>query len=270
MKHLQIITFFIAISMLSACSGSQSTKTLFTGSNIIDIETGEISEGQSILIEDGVISSIFPDGSQNLSGAESISMDGKYVIPGLWDMHIHLRGGDDLINSNRELLPLFIANGVTTVRDAGGDLTSSIYDWRIEIESNMLTGPFIYTSGPKIDGTDPTWEGSIEVTNAEEISSALDSLQDLGVDYIKIYESKLSGENYLEIVRQTEERGLIVTGHMPMDILIEDAIEAGLDGIEHLYYVMKGTSLREAEITEMVRNGEIGFWQAVAELKRQL
>ncbi|WP_428234858.1 amidohydrolase family protein [Gracilimonas sp.] len=268
MKTSLFSAFLLSFILLNACtSKNQSDQLLLTGLHVIDIETGDIAENHSILIEGNTIMDIFEDGSKNTEGARSLSMQGKFAIPGLWDMHIHLRGGQELIGSNKEMLPLYIANGVTTVRDAGGDLTSSIFEWRSEIKTDSLTGPYIYTSGPKIDGPDPTWEGSIEVQSSEHITQALDSLQSMGVDYIKIYESTLSGEAYLEIIRQAEERGLTVTGHMPMSIFIDDAITAGLDGIEHLYYVLKGTSDREGEITSKVYNGQLGFWGAVAELK---
>ncbi|HBX67115.1 MAG: amidohydrolase [Balneola sp.] len=265
------ITNYLFLSLIlffSACSNSANPdQYLITGVNVIDIETGNISENQSILINKNEIADIFEDGAKSPDVFETIAMEGKYVIPGLWDMHIHLRGGQELVPSNRSLLPMYLASGVTSVRDAGGDLTPSIFDWQSQIEAGSLEGPDIYTSGPKIDGPDPTWEGSIEVVNSEEISAALDSLESIGVDYVKIYESTLSGEAYLEIIRQAEERGLTVTGHMPMSIFIDDAISEGLDGIEHLYYVLKGTSDRELEITSDVYNGRLGFWSAVAELK---
>ncbi|WP_409028805.1 amidohydrolase family protein [Gracilimonas sediminicola] len=268
MKTFLFSAFLLAFIILNACTTqNQSDQLLLSGLHVIDIETGDIAENHSILIEGNAIKDIFEDGSKNTEGARSVSMQGNFAIPGLWDMHIHLRGGQDLIGSNKEMLPLYMANGVTTVRDAGGDLTSSIFEWRSEIKADTLTGPYIYTSGPKIDGPDPTWEGSIEVQSSEDITQALDSLQSMGVDYIKIYESTLSGEAYLEIIRHAEERGLTVTGHMPMSIFIDDAITAGLDGIEHLYYVLKGTSDREGEITSKVYNGQLGFWDAVAELK---
>ena len=214
------ITNYLFLSLIlffSACSNSANPdQYLITGVNVIDIETGNISENQSILINKNEIADIFEDGAKSPDVFETIAMEGKYVIPGLWDMHIHLRGGQELVPSNRSLLPMYLASGVTSVRDAGGDLTPSIFDWQSQIEAGSLEGPDIYTSGPKIDGPDPTWEGSIEVVNSEEISAALDSLESIGVDYVKIYESTLSGEAYLEIIRQAEERGLTVTGHMPM------------------------------------------------------
>lgn len=264
-----LLPILVLLSLLFSACGNNADPGhyLLTNTNIIDIESGEISHGQSIFIKGDTIADIFEDGAKEPEVSAAISMDGKFVIPGLWDMHIHLRGGEELIASNKELLHMFVKKGVTTVRDAGGDLTSSIFEWRSQIASDSLTGPYIYTSGPKIDGPDPTWEGSLEVVSKSDITAALDSLEALGVDYVKIYESRLSGQAYLEIVRQAEERGLTVTGHMPMSIFMDDAIANGLDGIEHLYYVLKGTSDRELKITADVYNGRLGFWDTVAELK---
>ncbi len=267
MRPFLPVLFLLSGLFVSCGSNADPDHYLLTNTRIIDVETGEISENQSIFIKDDMIADIFKDGSRDPLVSKTIPMEGKFVIPGLWDMHIHLRGSEELTLSNQSLLPLFIANGVTTVRDAGGDLTHSILKWRSQIEKDSLIGPYIYTSGPKIDGPDPTWAGSIEVVNATEIKAALDSLESIGIDYVKIYESTLSGQAYLEIIRQAEERGLTVTGHMPMSIFIDDAIHEGLDGIEHLYYVLKGTSDRELEITADVYNGMLGFWDAVKELK---
>lgn len=235
--------------------------------NIINIEDGAISEPQSILIENGRISRIFRAGAIAYATKHEIDATGKFAISGLWDMHIHLRGGKDLIDENKNLLPLYIAHGVTTVRDAGGDITPEVLEWKSQITNNALVGPTIFTSGPKIDGKNSTWAGSLEVQTKEDVTNALDSLQALNVDYVKIYDSRLSEKLYLEILKQAEARGMKTTGHMPLSVMLDDAIDAGLDGIDHLYYVMKGASSKEAEITAKVRAGTLNFWSAVRELQ---
>lgn len=239
---------------------------LIKNAQIIDIETGEIIPDKSIIIENKNITKIFKSGSIAYKATTEFDAKNGYVIPGLWDLHIHLRGGEKLIDQNKRLLPLYLAYGVTTVRDAGGDLTPQILQWRAEAIRGELAAPYIYTSGPKLDGPNSTWEGSLELSSAKDVSAALDSLEALGVDYVKIYDSRLTRDLYLEILRQTEERNMIVTGHMPMTVMLDEAIDAGLDGIDHLYYVLKGASSKEAKITEKVRRGELGFWGAVREL----
>ena len=231
--------------------------------NIVDIQTGTVTEGQSIAIKNDIIIDIFDANSKTYEAVGEIDATGKYAMPGLWDMHVHFRGGKDLEEFNRRMLPLYIAKGVTSVRDAGGDLTLPVISWKFLTSSRFIVGPRIYTSGPKLDGPDARWEGSLEVSNQEEVNQALDSLQVLGVDYVKLYDSQLSGETYLSAIKETEKRGIKVTGHMPLGVLLDDAIEAGVDGIEHMYYIMKGCSSKEEEISKRFERGEIGFWAAL-------
>lgn len=233
--------------------------------NIIDVETGNISQNRNIEIRDGQITGIY-DEDQEVNATESINASDKYIIPGLWDMHVHFRGGDSLITENKDLLNLFIANGVTTVRDAGGDITSAILEWKKEIKNGDLVGPQIFTSGPKLDGADPSWAGSIELTSVDQVSAAFDSLESLNVDYVKLYDSTIPADVYLAAIEEAEKRGLPVTGHMPFTVEFNDAVASGLDATEHMYYILKGSSAREQEITTAVREGDYGFWPALTEV----
>lgn len=191
---------------------------------------------------------------------------GKYILMGLWDNHAHFRGGEVLISQNKKFLKKFIEYGVTTVRDAGGDLTPQIQNWNAAIQAKEIAGPTIYTSGPKLDGPQARWAGSLEVSTPEEIDNALDSLQRLGVSYVKLYDSTISGTTYIDIIRKAEARGMITSGHMPFTVLLEDAVNAGLDNVEHLYYILKGCSSQEDTITEKIRAGELGFWESMSQL----
>lgn len=202
-----------------------------------------------------------------LRGATTeINGTGKFLLLGLWDNHAHFRGSEALIPQNKKFLKKFIEYGITTVRDAGGDLTPQIQRWNTEIKAKSLVGPTIYTSGPKLDGPKARWAGSLEVATPQEIDKALDSLQNLGVNYVKLYDSTISGHNYLEIIKKAESRGMITSGHMPFTVQLDDAINAGLDNVEHLYYILKGCSSEEAAITEKIRAGEMGFWDSMSQL----
>ena len=179
---------------------------------------------------------------ENYEAKNTIDAENKYVMPGLWDMHVHFRGGDSLVKENKELLSLFLAYGVTTVKDAGGDISPAVLEWKEKIAHGEIPGPRIFSSGPKLDGVNPAWEGSIKVTNEQEIEEALDSLEGLGVDYVKMYDGSLIKEAYYDIIIKAEERGLKTTGHMPLTADLKQAIVYGLDGIEHLYYIVKAGS----------------------------
>src|SRR3546814_2872073 len=94
-------------------------------------------------------------------------------------MHVHFGGGSDLIEENKALLPLYVANGITTIRDASGDLPDQVLRWRGEIAGGKLFGPRLLTSGAKIEGIAPLWKGTIEVgseARSEEHTSELQSL----------------------------------------------------------------------------------------------
>ena len=222
--------------------------------SIIDVESGQVRPNQVVAISQGKIARIAPADQDSYAAKQYVNGNGRYLIPGLWDMHVHFRGGDSLIAANKKSLALFLTHGITTVRDAGGDLTPSVLQWRRDMNAGLLPGPRIFTSGPKIDGPHAYWPGSLEVETPAQIRKALDSLQSLKVDYVKIYDSKISGAAYLETIRQAQRRGLKTTGHMPYSVTLAAAVKRGLDATEHLYYVFKACSGKEDSLTALVRN----------------
>ena len=267
MKFKQFIIFSILLVFFNCEEGKVATYDIaILNGNIINIESGAITK-QDVFIKDNRIVKITDQGIwANYQSLETIDATSKYILPGFWDNHVHFRGGDSLIDANKGFLKLFIMNGITTVRDAGGDLTLSVMKWNKEIQNGELLGPNIFTSGPKIDGPNATWAGSLVVDNHEDVSKALDSLQKLKTDFVKIYDSRISKENYLETVKQATERGMITSGHMPFTVELKENIDAGIGAIEHLYYVLKGCSSEEREITEAIINKEYGFWQSMDRL----
>ncbi|RZK53103.1 MAG: amidohydrolase, partial [Hymenobacter sp.] len=220
---------------------------------VLDVETGRLRPDQTVAVAQGKIVRLGATGATPLAARQHLDGRGRYLLPGLWDMHVHFRGGDSLAAANKKHLTLYLAHGITTVRDAGGDLTPRIFQWRREEAAGTLAGPTLFTSGPKIDGPGATWPGSLEVETPAQISRALDSLQKLRVDYVKIYDSKISGPAYLSTISQAEARGLKTTGHMPYSVKLSEAIDRGLDGTEHLYYLFKACSGKEDSLTALVQ-----------------
>ncbi|NVK82808.1 MAG: amidohydrolase family protein [Cytophagia bacterium] len=261
----RILLLFAAILSYS-CQPKESVDILITHAEVIDVETGEILSDQMIGINDGTIAFISGDYSKSYDAKETIEADGKYVIPGLWDMHIHFRGGEELIEENENLIPLFLANGITGVREAGGDMTNKIFEWQDAIKAGTMVGPKIFTSGPKLDGPGGTWAGSIPVTTQEEAVKAVDSLINLGSDFVKLYDSRISRDAYIWILEEAKRRGIKTSGHMPFSVMLEEAVNAGLGSVEHLYYVLKGTSTEEQEVTNDVIAGKANFWGSMNRL----
>ncbi|GAA4386004.1 amidohydrolase family protein [Hymenobacter koreensis] len=243
--------------LLCGCAGSTSQRgydVVIAHANVVDVETGRLLPDQTVCIRQGRIERISKSAATPPPATRTIDAQGRYLMPGLWDMHVHFRGGDSLTNANRNLLPLYLAHGITTVRDAGGDLTPAVYRWRQQMEAGQLAGPRIFTSGPKLDGPKAFWAGSLEIETPAQIERALDSLQKLRVDYVKLYESTISRDAFLNAIAAAEKRGLTTTGHMPYTATLREASERGLDATEHLYYLLKACSAREDSITTAVRN----------------
>ena len=238
-------------------SNSKKYALVITNASIIDPTTGKITKNQLLAISGDTIKAV--DDTKASAGYkvdQYFDAKGKYLMPGLWDMHIHFRGGDSTIEANKALLPLFLAYGVTTVRECGGDITPSVMAWQHQTSTGQLPGPRIFTSGPKLDGPGAVWAGSIPVVTPADVTKALDSLQKIHSDFVKIYDSKISGDAYLEIIRQAKKRGMKVTGHMPFTVELKEAASLGMDGSEHLYYVFKACSSKEDSITGEIRNSE--------------
>lgn len=249
------LTYFLLLAItLSSCKNKETKAydLVIYNAQIIDVENESLSENQSIFISEGEIVEVRKGIDKEQFVADRlIDASGKFVIPGLWDNHVHFRGGDTLVEENKDLLPLFLAYGITTVRDAGGDITPSVMEWKDQIANGELDGPRIFSSGPKLDGDKPAWPGSIKVSDSSDIVAALDSLEKLDVDYVKTYDGNLSAENYYNIIEETENRGLKVTGHMPMSADFMKAISLGLDGAEHMYYPLKACSPIADSLTKL-------------------
>ncbi len=253
----KITLIFIALCVSSFCFSQALKKSKYTlvitNANIVDAVNNKVVPHRLIAISGDTIQAI--DDMRKLKRYKAdqyVNAGNKYILPGLWDMHVHFRGGDSLVDANKKLLPLFLAYGITTVRDCGGDITSSVMAWREQIAQGILSGPKIFTSGPKIDGPKATWAGSLEVETPEQISKALDSLQKLHVDFVKLYDSKISKEAFFETISQAEKRGMKTSGHMPYTAKLTEAVERGLDASEHLYYIFKACSAKEDSITNAI------------------
>jgi imidazolonepropionase-like amidohydrolase len=247
----KLIPLLFSLLILNSCSDTQHTDLILTDVSIVDVKNGKVIQNQLIAISGNKI--LVTDDASNLGNYRSeqiISLNEKYVMPGLWDNHIHFRGGNELIEANQNLLPLLLAFGITTVRDGGGDITTAIQNWNDLVRKDELDGPKIFTPGPKLDGSRPAWEGSISVTNQDEAESALDSLEVVKADFVKIYDGNLTKEAFYQIISEAEKRNLKSTGHMPLSADLFKAVELGLDGTEHLYYPLKETSPIADSLTE--------------------
>jgi len=159
-------------------------------------------------------------------------------------MHVHSAFGHWFPGGRDIILPLFVANGVTGVRDMGGD-TSVLLQWRNELKAGQLVGPQMIISGPMLDGYLPTgklrFPSSVPVTSPATAVAAVDSLKFQGVDFIKV-QSVISHDSYLAAAAEAHKVGLPIVGHVPDQVRIQEVVQAGQKSIEHLMGIFEGCS----------------------------
>lgn len=239
-----------------------------TGAHIIDVAGGRTLRGKTVLIRGNRILAVVDQKDLGrYAPKRTVNLRGKYLMPGLWDTHVHFGGGAELIEENKRLLPLYLAHGITAVRDCAGDLSDTVLDWRAKIASGEMSGPTIFTSGAKLEGYKPLWKGTIEVGTPAEVSAALDKLQAQKVDFVKITENTMTPATYVDALKQVKARGMASSAHIPLQMTLDQVFAAGLSSIEHQSYLLRAATPEEATLTEAVAQGKITSKEA---MKRSL
>lgn len=234
---------------LGAISFAQSTPpSVLTIANVTVIDTtgGPPQLHRTVTVRNGRIDDIrdstLPKSKQR--GLE-INGTGKFLIPGLWDMHVHMVFGDWFPRGKEVTLPLFIANGITGVRDMGGEL-EVLQQWRKEISAGTLLGPRIVMSGPMLDGPQPRFPSSIAIKTPEDGRHAVDDLKKQGADFIKL-QSLIPREAVFAIADEARKQGISFVGHVPDSVRASEASNAGQKSFEHLIGIFEGSSPLEDE-----------------------
>jgi imidazolonepropionase-like amidohydrolase len=194
---------------------------------VVDVERGTSRREVTVVVNGQRITAVGPAASTRVpTGARVIDGRGKWLIPGLWDMHVHTA-----VPTGRPLLSLYVANGVTGVRDMGGDF-DLIDGWRREIAAGTLVGPRIVAAGPYLEG-----HGSpiahIEVHTPDDARRAVDSLSVLGVDFVKVH-SALPRETFFAAAREARMKHLALAGHLSRNVSVEEASDSDQRSLEHL------------------------------------
>jgi imidazolonepropionase-like amidohydrolase len=241
------IFLFAANIFLFACKKPQSSVIALTHVTVIDMTGAQPAPDQTVLIDKEKIVVLGPADSVSVpAGARIVDAQGKFLIPGLADMHVHLTGAGEPNGSRDFLLPLLVANGITSVRDMGGYL-ESLVPLRREIEEGKRLGPRIVFAGPYLDGDPPAFEPSIVVTDREEAEAAVQWLKQRGVDFLKV-QSNLSRVAYLAIAQTCRAEHLTFVGHVPDSVTAFEAADSGQRSIEHLTCELRACSSLEADL----------------------
>jgi imidazolonepropionase-like amidohydrolase len=242
--------------LFTACAQPIPADLTIRGATIVDVTDGSLRPNQTVLIQGNRIVAVGPaDEVRVPDGGDVMDAAGGFLIPGLWDMHVHSVANlawDMRVHSVAARdwhFPLFLAWGVTGVRnmnDATGDvnleLTNSV---KRRLAAGDLHGPRFLANGPSVDGDPPLGSNSVVVRTAAEARAVVDKLADSGADFIKVYEN-LSREAYFAIMDQAQRRGIPVDGHVPFRVTPEEAADAGQRTFEHVLAMAAGCSTEAA------------------------
>jgi imidazolonepropionase-like amidohydrolase len=243
-------TLLAAGLLVSAASARQAgaQATVIDNVTIVDVTNGRLRSHKTIVIEGNRISRI-DDASDESRAAATLDGTGMFVIPGLWDMHVHAYFTNDTAkfhSTSEVMLPLFIANGVTGVRDLGSNLEATLAA-RDSVNAHQLIGPRMLVSGPMLDGPTTRYAAAIKVATADEARTAVRMLKDRGANMIKT-QSLLSKEAYFAIADESARIGIPFEGHVPNAITGMEAIGAHQRSFEHLLSVRDTATSLIAEL----------------------
>lgn len=224
--------------------------------NIIDAKQG-LKENMTIVISKNEIIKIEKTVNLNLSKKNNIiNGSGKFLIPGLWDSHVHFAFEEELASS---MFNLFMAHGITSVRDTGGEI-NFLKEWKDKSKTNPDLYPRVKIAGPLIDGKFNVYNGnsvyfpplSVRTASVKETEVQVNKLIENEVDFLKAYEM-LSPEQFEVITKVAKENGLKVTGHIPLSMDVISASNIGLNSIEHLRNIEMSSTSNPQELLKLRR-----------------
>ncbi len=224
-KLVFALTSLLLIIFIVSSAQTQQQVTAFVNVNVVPFDRERVLAGQTVIVRDGRIAEIGPTEKTKVpAGALQIDGRGKYLMPGLADMHVHLFPGagqpDDLTTQQFQL---FLANGVTTIRNMIGKPEHVVL--RDRVAKGELLGPSIYTAGPPLLGNN--------VPTPEAAERVVDEQKKAGYDLLKVHEG-LSPETYAAIVATSKRVGIPLAGHVTATVGLKRALDAQQGSIEHL------------------------------------
>lgn len=227
-------------------SAATRTSLVFTHVTVIDVGASDAKRAlkldQTVVISGEHVAAVGKTGTVRIpDGAQVIDATGKFLMLGLWDMHVHMEDWNTTAALN-----LFLANGVTGVRDMNADF-DPILRLRQQIASGLRLGPRMVVAGPTIYGVVTSGDARRYIT-PEEARAEVRRRKQAGVDFIKVY-SYLSADAFFAVMDEAKKQGLVVAGHVPFAVKASTAAKAGLKSIEHL----EGTTLDGTDLEDALR-----------------
>lgn len=199
--------------------------SVFVGVTTVPMDSPHVLHDQVVLVRGTRIAQVWPRKSTHIpAAARRIDGSGLFLMPGLADMHVHLMQGETYF-------PLFLANGVTTVRNMVGG--PEMLALRERVEKGAVLGPTVYTAGPLVDGSPPVWDGSDLVASPDHAQSVVEKQKSVGYDFIKAYDN-LNPTAYEAVVQAAASVNMRLAGHLPPHVGLQRVLDAHQWSIEHL------------------------------------
>ena len=237
MKLRIVLLLILSVLLFTRAQPNHTQASIvFTHVTIIDV-TGATPKRDMTVVITGERISVIGDNIPVPAGAQVVDATGKFLIPGLWDMHVHWY--------LRDTFSLFIANGVTGVRQMFGN--SDLLRWREQIAHRSLLGPRMVVASQIVDGPQPIWPNSIAVRNEDEGRKAVRRVKQWGADFVKVY-ALLPRDAYFGIADEAKQQGITFVGHVPNAVSPAEASDAGQKSIEHLTGILIASSDKETEL----------------------
>jgi len=226
------------LAILVAAGFIQSSRAVAI-QNVTVIEPGktQVRNHCTVVIDHGIFTQVGDSNKIRIPvGAQQVDGTGKFLIPGLWDMHVHPAVESDL--------GLFTANGITGIRIMAG--VPMYFDWRKRIQSGELLGPEMFIASPIVDGKNPIQRHSLSLPLGGDARALVSKLKAEGWDFIKTYDS-LTRESYLALAKEARVQGIPIAGHIPFAINPVEAAKNGQLSMEHLSGIMESCFKGEPE-----------------------
>ena len=236
---MRLVEILLLAFVLTNPRLSAQTLTL-TNATVIDVSNGTLRRDQTIVVDGNRIVGVGAAAAPRQGRSQVVDVKGMYVIPGLWDMHTHAYFGWSRDFGDEYVLPLFIANGVTGIRDMGSDL-DAVLRARKAVAAHQLVGPRMVVSGPMLDGPKATFAASIGVATPQDGRRAVRLLKRRGADFIKI-QSGVPREAYFAVADEAKKQGMAFDGHVPDAIRASEAMAAGQRTFEHLIGIFEAST----------------------------
>jgi imidazolonepropionase-like amidohydrolase len=212
---------------------------------VIDCTGAPAQPNSTVVVAQGHITAVGPSDAIKIpAGTRVVDATGKFLIPGLWDMHGHLT------DATADAFPLLIMNGVTGVRDMGGDV-AQLDRWRSEINNGTRIGPHIIRAGPFVDGPKAGVTNRLTVRTPEEARQAVRDLKAKGVDFIKVHNA-LPPDAFFALVDEARKEHIPVAVHLPQGVSSAEASDAGVASLEHIETINESALWRKGATAKTV------------------